>query len=229
MANGSMNAPRALASRGPAIIVSVVLFRLHGHQLQVCLQASPDRSLPCAPPGPDESLDAAAHRLVRSLLHMREAYMEQLYTFSPENADHRNVVISYLALIPPLPDQPESPVAHWATVPVTPLLGGTDDAVLTYALVRLRAKLGYSNIAFHLMPERFTLPELQRAYETILAQPMDKRNFRRRIIATGILTQTGDKRRDGSHRPAALYRFTSQDDQTTYLTPMTDSIQETPA
>jgi 8-oxo-dGTP diphosphatase len=99
------------------------------------------------------------------------------------------------------------------------LASNADQAVLDYALMRLRAKLGYTNIAFHLVPEKFTLPELQRAYESILLHPVDKRNFRRRILASGILTQTDEKRRDGSHRPAALYRFSSQEDHTSYLTP----------
>src|SRR5690606_37800830 len=91
--------------------------------------------------------------------------------------------------------------------------------VLDYALIRLRAKLGYTIIAFHLVPETFTLSELQQTYESILGHQVDKRNFRRRMIASGILLATQEKRREGSHRPAALYRFASPDDQSTYLTP----------
>jgi 8-oxo-dGTP diphosphatase len=91
--------------------------------------------------------------------------------------------------------------------------------VVEYALVRLRAKLGYTNIAFHLLPELFTLSELQETYETILGRVLDKRNFRRRMIASGIVEQTEDKRREGSHRPATLYRFRPLDDRETYLTP----------
>jgi hypothetical protein len=94
-----------------------------------------------------------------------------------------------------------------------------DRRVLDYALMRLRAKLGYTNIAFHLLPPTFTLSELQLAYEAVLGHPVDKRNFRRRMIASGILDQLDEKRRDGSHRPAALYRFASRDDREAYLTP----------
>jgi 8-oxo-dGTP diphosphatase len=99
------------------------------------------------------------------------------------------------------------------------MLSSTDRMVVEYALVRLRAKLGYTNIAFHVLPERFTLSELQETYETILARRLDKRNFRRRMIASGILLSTGDQRREGSHRPATLYRFKPGDDRETYLTP----------
>jgi 8-oxo-dGTP diphosphatase len=94
-----------------------------------------------------------------------------------------------------------------------------DHQVLDYAVMRLRAKLGYTTIAFHLLPTTFTLTELQVAYETILGRRLDKRNFRRRMIASGILAATNDKRRDGSHRPAALYQFHAEQDATAYLTP----------
>jgi 8-oxo-dGTP diphosphatase len=91
--------------------------------------------------------------------------------------------------------------------------------VLDYAVVRLRAKLGYTTIAFHLMPESFSLSELQAAYETAIGDHLDKRNFRRRIIASGMLEPTSEKRRDGSHRPAQLYRFRAGHDPATFLTP----------
>ena len=98
-------------------------------------------------------------------------------------------------------------------------MSAPDRMVIDYALVRLRAKLGYTTVAFHLLPPTFTLTELQGAYETILGHPLDKRNFRRRVIAAGILARTDAQRRMGSHRPAALYRFQSLDDRETYLTP----------
>jgi 8-oxo-dGTP diphosphatase len=153
------------------------------------------------------------------MLHANEEYMEQLYTFSPANAPLRNVVVSYLALQQPSDSTLATDDDSWKRVSAISFDNKADQAVLDYALIRLRAKLGYTNIAFHLVPEKFTLPELQRAYESILLHAVDKRNFRRRILASGILTQTDEKRRDGSHRPAALYRFASQEDHTSYLTP----------
>ena len=76
---------------------------------------------------------------------------------------------------------------------------------------RLCSKLEYSTIAFRLLPDEFTLSELQTIYETILERPADKRNFRKRITALGELEPSGNKRRDGAHRPAVLYRLKNPD------------------
>jgi 8-oxo-dGTP diphosphatase len=206
-------------SGNPGLIVSVVLFRLRDGELEVSLLEGDPARLPTDAPYPDESLDTAAQRVVRTVLKSSEEYMEQLYTFSPANEPQRNVIVSYLALPRPLRSEATTDRGGWHRVSGLRLASNADQAVLDYALMRLRAKLGYTNIAFHLVPEKFTLPELQRAYESILLHPVDKRNFRRRILASGILTQTDEKRRDGSHRPAALYRFSSQEDHTSYLTP----------
>jgi 8-oxo-dGTP diphosphatase len=91
--------------------------------------------------------------------------------------------------------------------------------IVDYALVRLRAKLGYTAIAFHLLPPSFTLSEVQTVYEAVLGREVDKRNFRRRIHAAGLLEGTGESRREGSHRPARLYRLRTIDHAETYLTP----------
>jgi 8-oxo-dGTP diphosphatase len=86
-------------------------------------------------------------------------------------------------------------------------------------MIRIRAKLGYTNIALHLLAPSFTLTNLQGVYEQVLGRSLDKRNFRRRMIASGMLARTGVFQREGSHRPAELYRFASDPDQSTYLTP----------
>jgi len=72
---------------------------------------------------------------------------------------------------------------------------------------RLRAKLSYTNAAWSLLPKKFTLTELQTVYESILGRELDKRNFRKKILASDLLVSTGEKRADGAHRPAALYAF----------------------
>jgi 8-oxo-dGTP diphosphatase len=94
-----------------------------------------------------------------------------------------------------------------------------DAKIVDYALLRLRAKLGYTTIAFHLLPPTFALSELQGVYEAVLDRALDKRNFRRRIQAAAVLEPTGELRREGSHRPARLYRFRAAHDAGTYLTP----------
>jgi 8-oxo-dGTP diphosphatase len=101
-----------------------------------------------------------------------------------------------------------------------PEISQTDARIVDYALVRLRAKLGYTTIAFHLLPESFSLSELQQVYEIVLGRELDKRNFRRRIQSAEILDATRETRREGSHRPARLYRFRAAHDADTYLTPV---------
>ena len=80
--------------------------------------------------------------------------------------------------------------------------------ILGMAVKRVRGKLDYAPIGFQLLPPRFTLLELQRVHETILARPLNKDSFRRRMLATGQLEATGESQRDVDHRPAELYRFT---------------------
>ena len=100
-----------------------------------------------------------------------------------------------------------------------PEMNPVDRKIVDYALLRLRAKLGYTTIAFHLLPPSFSLSDLQIVYEAVLDHEVDKRNFRRRIHAAGVLEGTGVTRREGSHRPARLYRFRAGHDAETYLTP----------
>ena len=204
-----------------ALDLRIALFTIAGSTLYVALQDRSDSlTLPQGLPELHETLDAAARRTVRAATQLHEQYLEQLYTFSlPGAAKPREIVVSYLALIcsDATPDEVEG--VAWTPVPLERTVSDSDSMVVDYALIRLRAKLGYTNIAFYLLPETFTLTELQSAYESILGHRLDKRNFRRRMIASGILTQTAKQRREGSHRPATLYRFQSEQDHATYLTP----------
>lgn len=212
------------SARAATLDLRIALFTIAGSTLYVALQHGPSGlSLPRGLPESRESLDAAARRTVRAATQLQEQYLEQLYTFSLSGeagrAAPRVIVVSYLALIcsGAAPDQTDG--VAWTPIPVEAALSESDSMVVEYALIRLRAKLGYTNIAFHLLPETFTLTELQGAYETILGRRLDKRNFRRRMIASSILAETSKKRREGSHRPATLYRFQSEQDQASYLTP----------
>lgn len=170
-------------------------------------------------PRPHESLDVAARRIVRERLGYEGNYLEQLYTFNRFGQSEGDVVVGHIALFRQRDDLREAHDVHWTMVKSARFADELDQQVLDYAQVRLRAKLGYTNIAFHLLPEAFTLTELQQAYEHVLDHPVDKRNFRRRMTAAGILDHIHRQRRDGSHRPAALYRFAAQDDHAAYLTP----------
>lgn len=205
-------------TRHTEIRVCVVLFRWDGQKLLTATFRHDE--LPTVLPPPDRSLDATAVNLIRDTTGSAPQYLEQLYTFNHSTDGGYEVVVTYMGLFSTdREDALETNLLGWSPVDNADLRLEVDRVVLEYALVRLRAKLGYTNIAFYLMPETFTLSELQLTYEHVLADSLDKRNFRRRMVTSGILEDTGDKRREGSHRPATLYRFVAQEDHGTYLTP----------
>ncbi len=133
-------------------------------------------------------------------------HLEQLATFGAPDRDPRGRVfsVSYLALVP-RPTKVRATAAWWPVASAPPL--AFDHAmILDSALQRLRAKLSYSNVAYGLLPDTFTLSELQGVYEAVLDREMDKRNFRKKVLALDLVTETEGQRR-GPHRPAQLYRF----------------------
>src|SRR5208282_6946415 len=105
------------------------------------------------------------------------------------------------------------PAGKWFEVSALPPLAYDHSLMADYALKRLKAKLEYTNIAHSLLPEEFTFAELEELYAVILNRPIDRRNFRRRIMAMGILRKGRGTRR-GAHRPASLYSFAQQRLQT---------------
>lgn len=205
-----------LRSQAPAsshLRVSVACFRWNGESIETI--TTDELALPSAFPAENETLDETADRIISSDFALPSAYMEQLYTFDSVDRADRETTVTYIALFPPDADSSYK----WRIPASLPPLPGPTRQMLDYAFVRLQAKLEYTSIAFHLMSPAFTLAELQLAYESILNLPLDKRNFRRRMTTSGMLEATGDKRREGPHRPAALYRFSGQTDRSSYLTP----------
>lgn len=222
--------PGDMDQQSPRVDIRVVLLSRAGDQLHLALTdrdpgqpASDAVGLPRGVPALGQSLDDTARRIVRESTSLTEQYLEQLYTMSVDQSTRGSwkIIVSYMALLGPGHDGALIDAARWVDVNDLPALSNIDRNVIDYAILRLRAKLGYTNIGLYLLPESFTLTELQTVYETIIGERLDKRNFRRRIVAAGILTQTDGKRRDGSHRPAALYRFRPEDDRASYLTPTT--------
>jgi 8-oxo-dGTP diphosphatase len=200
------------------IQVKLALLTIGEGSLRVAIEGEGPCRLPGHQPGRDDSLDGFARARLKGLVGSETGYIEQLYTFSFARVERSEVVVSYLGLVPGAPVLAMG--ARWETPLVARgCLLGSDQTVLDYALVRLRAKIGYTTIAFHLMAESFALSDLQHTYETILDRPLDPRNFRRRIISSGLLQAENRKRRAGSHRPAALYRFAGNHDPASYLTP----------
>jgi len=204
----------------PRLTVSIVPFQIRKGLFRVGTLLSEDGThiLPALSPATKEPLDAAAERLMRETTGHPPSYMEQLFTLSIEQKDPWRIIVSYIVLVAPDTERPEEDLV-WEDPKTVDLRRETDRMLLDYAVTRIRAKLGYTNIAFHLLPPSFTMSDLQGVYEQVLGQTLDKRNFRRRMSASGILTRTGVFRREGSHRPAELYRFTSEADQSSYLTP----------
>jgi 8-oxo-dGTP diphosphatase len=170
-------------------------------------------------PTPAETLDATGTRILTNHVGVAERYLEQLCSISHRSEGDWTVTVTYLALALTGVGGPPSNAAAWFDAGKLPDMNPVDRKIVDYTLLRLRAKLGYTTIAFHLLPPSFSLSELQIVYEAVLDREVDKRNFRRRIHAAGVLEGTGDTRREGSHRPARLYRFRASHDAETYLTP----------
>lgn len=203
----------------PHVDVRVVLFTVHEGSLLVALEhADGIANLPRGVPEPDEALDGAATRVLAEHVGLEERYLEQLYTISQGPLDEWTITVAYLGLA--LTGAKGSlPVVDWFPATTLPTMAVLDRRIVDYALLRLRAKLGYTTIAFHLLPPIFSLSELQQVYEAVLNRRLDKRNFRRRVQAAAFLEATGKTRREGSHRPARLFRFRAAHDAETYLTP----------
>ena len=203
----------------PGIAVDVVIFTLRNQDLQVCLVQR--RNDPCggcwALPGGrvrvGESLDDAALRHLRAQMHVEDVYLQQLYTFGSPARDPRGRVISiaYFALVSAERlglGRGEIVTAHtWHSMYDLPPLAFDHAEILDYALTRLRYKIEYSAVAFELMPEEFTLRELQEAYMIILDDhKLDKANFLKKIREAKIVEPVSRYIQTGG-RPAKLFRF----------------------
>ena len=207
-----------LADR-PAITVDLVIFSVHAHDLNVLLVRrleGPFRGRWALPGGfaqASESLDDAARRQLQEDTDVHDVYLEQLYTFGAPRRDPRGRVISvaYFALaastVKAQVNRGGAEVA-WHAVDKLPELAFDHNEIVRYALRRLRYKLEYTSVGFELLPNEFTLTELQTAYEIVLGEKLDKRNFRRRILEASVLDETSRYREsDGQGRPARLYRY----------------------
>lgn len=203
----------------PAVTTDVVLFTIRNGVLSVLLiqRANPPFGGMWALPGGfleiDEDLEYCAQRELLEETGIQGVYLEQLYTFGAPERDPRERVISvtYFALTRSDTLQPrassDAREAAWFPVSQLPELAFDHAAIVGLARQRLVAKLSYSTIAFQLLPESFTLSQLQAVYEMLLDESLDKRNFRKAMLARNILRETGEFSRTGNHRPAKTYRL----------------------
>lgn len=199
------------------VAVDLVIFTVREGALQVLLVErgiAPFKGQWALPGGfvlDRETLEEAARRELREETGLEDVYLEQLYTFGDPDRDPRGrtIAVVYYALTPPAPlrASTDAATAAWHPAARPPRLAFDHARILEKGLERLRAKLGYSTVGFELLPKQFTLTELQSLYEAILQRPLDKRNFRKKILSLGLLRSVGEKRSAGAHRPARLYAF----------------------
>jgi 8-oxo-dGTP diphosphatase len=199
------------------VTVDIVLFTIKDRQLHLLLikrLAQPYAGSYAIPGGfvqEDESLDTAAARELEEETSVERVYLEQLYTFGEPGRDPRGrvVTVAYYALVPEtqaLQAGSDAGDAAWFPINNLPPLAFDHADIVKYAHERLANKLEYTGVGFELLPEKFTLTQLQLVHEAILETQIDKRNFRRKIIQQGIVEPTQELQKTG-RKPAQLYRF----------------------
>ncbi len=204
----------------PALTVDCVIFGLdESHKLKVLLiqrAHGPFQGQWALPGGfvdMNEALETAALRELEEETGVKDVFIEQLFTFGAPGRDPRGRVVSvaYYALVNleehPVQAASDARRVKWFQTDQLPALAFDHEHILQVAVARLQAKVRYQPIGFELLPEQFTLFQLQKLYETILGvEELNKRNFRTRILKMGVLQEVG-KQEGVAHRPAKLYSF----------------------
>jgi 8-oxo-dGTP diphosphatase len=202
-----------------ALTVDCVVFGLDDEDLKVLLiqrDLEPFAGKWALPGGfvrVEETLDQAARRELQEEAGLTKVFLEQLFTFGEVNRDPRErvVTVAYYSLVNIRDHRVQSATdarnAAWFPVLETPTLCFDHKKILKTALQRLKGKVRYQPIGFELLPAKFTLTQLQHLYETILERELDKRNFRRKVLAMDFLEETDEIEQDVAHRAARLYRF----------------------
>jgi 8-oxo-dGTP diphosphatase len=202
-----------------ALAVDCVVFGLDERDLKVLLiqRKIPPYQHAWALPGGfvrvDEKLDDAAQRELREEAGVTDVYLEQLYTFGDLGRDPRErvVTVAYYALAK-LGDHriraaTDAMGVGWFALDDLPKLAFDHEMIVERAHERLRGKVRYAPIGFELLPQRFSLTQLQRLYEIVLGTGLDKRNFRKKLLAMDLLVETDEVEQGVRHRAARLYRF----------------------
>ncbi len=203
----------------PALTVDCVVFGLDEDDLKLLLiqrDLEPFEGQWALPGGfvrVGESTDDAARRELREETGLQKVFLEQLYTFGKPDRDPREHIVSvaHYALVRMSDHRVQAATdarnAAWFAIDDASKLAFDHDKIVKTAHERLRGKVRYQPIGFELLPARFPLRSLQHLYEVILERPLDKRNFRKKILSMDVLEELDEIETDVAHRAARLYRF----------------------
>lgn len=206
----------------PTLTVDAVIFQLINNSLNVLLLKRPNEPFKdsWALPGGYNAQGETTVDALRGIVSRKAgvdilkdlSYIEQLYTFDTVARDPRGHAVSVTYMGCGRDIEPKTSEATVAFFPVSslPEIAYDHADIIKYAHQRLIAKLTYTNAVYAFLPARFTLTELQSAYEAIMGRELDKRNFRKKFLSLGLTEETEEMRRDGAYRPARLHKFRSQ-------------------
>jgi len=160
----------------------------------------------------EEDLEVAANRILYDLTGLKDIYFEEIKTFGKVGRDpvERTISICFFALInihDHNQDLAKAQNAYWINLKSRPNLIFDHNQMVDLALEQLRYKAALHPIGFELLPEKFTIPQLQRLYEVIYDTPLDRRNFSRKILSTKLLIDTGEKNQNSTTKKAILYKL----------------------
>jgi ADP-ribose pyrophosphatase YjhB (NUDIX family) len=218
----------------PQLSIDCVIFGFHDNQLKVLLLQWKDTQRWCLPGGfvlHDEDIDDAAINTLKNRTGLRKIVLHQFHTFGDRNRDRgkhgltipkkhkswimkRFVTIGYWALVEfskvkPMPDE-FSEKCEWCELGKIPPLILDHNLIIKKALESLRLQLNDYPVGVNLLPEKFTMPELQSLYETILNKQLDRRNFQKKILALDIIYRLTERKEGGAHKAPYLYKFDSK-------------------
>lgn len=203
----------------PALATDCVILGFDGGELKLLLierEKEPFKNKWALPGGfvfMNETTEDCAKRILFEKTGLKNVFIEQLYTFSDLDRDPRERIVSvtYYALVNKQQYQliagRDTVNAEWFELSKLPKLAFDHSKIVKLALQRLKGKVSYQPIGFELLEEKFTLSQLQTVYEAILETPIDKRNFRKKILGMGLLKQLEEKQKNVAHKAARFYRF----------------------
>ena len=204
----------------PAVTTDCVIFGFNGERLQVLLierGIEPYKGRLAFPGGflkMDETAEEGALRELKEETGLENAYIQQLHTFSDPNRDPRErvITIAYYALvrIQEVKGGDDAAFARWFPLDEIPPLAFDHDYILRMATQRLREQIHFQPIGFELLPEKFTIKELQSLYEAILGINFDRRNFAKKMLHLEILTELDETIWPTPKREAKLYKFNAE-------------------